>query len=221
MIFADYSDMVVVEPYVNPLEVFNDIICVIINYFVFLTPIYRHFWHLCYLSVSRESRSSSRSACFVLFLLPIHFYYLLGKLEVFNDIICIIINDFVILTPIYRHFWHFSYLLESLESHSSSRSTCFVLFLLPIHFFNILVKLDHVNGIICIIIDNCVFLYFAYFAYYLHILAVDSLYKYAHKFFFARIQKLHQTFFVSTDMLLMKTGEKMRGQKMDTEPPGL
>ena len=53
----------------------------------------------------------------------------------------------------------------------------------------------------------------------LHILDVDSLYKYAHKFFFARIQTLHQTFFVSTGMLLMKTGEKMRGQEMDTEPP--
>ena len=79
-------------------------------------------------------------------------------------------------------------------------------------------KLDHVNGIICIIIDNCVFLYFAYFAYYLHILAVDSLYKYAHNFFlpgYISSTKL----FLCPDMLLMKTGEKMRGQEMDTEPP--
>ena len=124
------------------------------------------------------------------------------------------------------HFWppspsfcHFFDLCGPLKPRNYLKSARFVLFLLPIHFFNILVKLEHVNGVICIIIDNCVFLYFAYFAYYLHILAVDSLYKYAHNFFFARIQKLHQTFFVSTDMLLMKTGEKMRGQEMDTEPP--
>ena len=116
-------------------------------------------------------------------------------------------------------FCHFFDLCGPLKPRNYLKSACFVLFLLPIHIFNILVKLEHVNGIICIIIDNCAFLYFAYFAYYLHILAVDSLYRYAHKFFFARIQKLHQTFFVSTDMLLMKTGEKMRGQEMDTEPP--
>ena len=49
---------------------------------------------------------------FVLFLLPIHLYYILVKSQHFNSIIYIIIDDFVIFTPLQHHFWSFFDLLR-------------------------------------------------------------------------------------------------------------
>ena len=54
-----------------------------------------------------EPNNYLRSAWFVLFLLPTHVYYILVKLDDFNGIICIIIEDFVFLTPLQLHFDQF------------------------------------------------------------------------------------------------------------------
>ena len=81
------------------LEHFNSIISIYIGNFMFLTPLQLHFvptcdpWKVC------QPINYWRSTWFVLFWLPIHLHYIFVKLKHFNDIICIIINDFVFWTP--------------------------------------------------------------------------------------------------------------------------
>ena len=133
----------------------NSIICIIIDDFVFLPP-FSFILTLFGLYDALELRNYFRSACFILFLLPIHLYYILVKLQHFNNIICTIIGDFLFLPSLKLHFVPFSDLCEALELRNYFRNACFALCLLPIHLYYILVKLQHFNSIIYIIIDDFV-----------------------------------------------------------------
>ena len=86
----------------------------------------------------------------------IHFDDILVKLKLFNGIICIFIIDFVFLTPLLCNFCPFCYLYQNLVTLNYLITPWFVLFLLPIKLYDILVKLELRNGIICIfIVDFC------------------------------------------------------------------
>ena len=80
------------------------------------------------------------------------------KLDNLIDIICIIIDDFVFLTPFSINFWPFLASYGTLEPNIYIRSRYLVSLLLLIHLCYILVKLDHLSDIIWTIIDDFVFL---------------------------------------------------------------
>ena len=64
---------------------------------------------------------------------------------------------FCVLTPFFINFWPFLAPYGTLEPNISIRSGYLVPLWLPIHLYDILVKLEHLSNIICIIIDDFVF----------------------------------------------------------------
>ena len=105
-----------------------------------------------------EQNISIKSGYLVSLLLLIHLYYILVKLEHLSVIIWIIIDDFVFLTTFSINFWAFLAPYGTLEPNISIRSGYLVSLLLPIHLYDILVKLEHLSDIIWIIIDDFMFL---------------------------------------------------------------
>ena len=90
-----------------------------------------HFWRL----ECPGARNCLWNTCFVLFLLPVHWYYRLVRFQHLDSIICIIIDDFMFLTPIQLHFGPIFDVWNALEPRNCLWNTCFVLFLLPIHWY--------------------------------------------------------------------------------------
>ena len=89
------------------LEHLSDIICIIIDDFVFLTTFSINFWAFLAPYGTLEPNISIRSGYLVSFLLLFHLYYILVKLEHLSDIIWIIIYDFVFLFHFSVNFWPF------------------------------------------------------------------------------------------------------------------
>ena len=75
-----------------------------------------------------------------------------------NGFICIIVEEFLFLTPFQRHLCPFFDLYEAQEPNNYLRSASLVLFLLSIHSYCILVEVEHLKRFICIIIDDFPFL---------------------------------------------------------------
>ena len=137
------------------LELFNGIICIFIVDFLFLAP-FRKFFPFCDLYQTLEPRNYLRIPWYVLFLLSIHFYDILVKLELFIGIICTYCRFYVFEHPLASCF-PFCDLYETIVPRNYIRNPWFVLFLLPIHFYDIFVKSELFNGIICTFIVDFVF----------------------------------------------------------------
>ena len=98
------------------LEHINGIIYIVIDEFVLFEPISASFLDILNLGWVVKSKKYLKSEWFALFLLAVHLYYILVKLEHINGIICIIIVDFVFLTPLQLHFcpfWYVGWIIKS------------------------------------------------------------------------------------------------------------
>ena len=67
----------------------------------------------CDISQAIMARNYLRTLWLVLLLLPVHFYDILVKLELYNGIIFIIIGDFVFWPPFSVNFVHFATFLRA------------------------------------------------------------------------------------------------------------
>ena len=79
------------------------------GWFCVFIPFCANFSPLATYYQGQDSQNWLETLLFVLYLLAVHFYDILGTLELFNGIICIIIGDFVFLT-------HFASILPLLRT---------------------------------------------------------------------------------------------------------
>ena len=120
-----------------------------------MTPLLPHFWPFLDIYGNLEPNNSMKIMHFVFILSLIHLYYILVKLEHLDDVIGVVIDDFLFLTQLFASFLD---IYGNLKPNNSMKMMYLVFLLALIHLYYILVELEHLDDVIGVVIDDFVFL---------------------------------------------------------------